>query len=177
MIRKAKALVLEQEFLPYPTQRVENDTNGNWKNCPWILYITAYQQANARNARLCVHLPGWKKQHVQKHLVLCNLKEVYELFKAHHQDIKIGFSKFADLRPRQCVSRIKWVNSLCLRLHHTQKHKARCELGFCNERWVQALLSMSCSYSVQSTSCWVLFGGNAQSVPELVPFMTRWKHI
>ena len=48
-----------------------------------------------------------EKQHVHKHLVLCNLKEVYELFKAHHQDIKIGLSKFADLRPRQCVSRIK----------------------------------------------------------------------
>ena len=44
-----------------------------------------------------------RKQHVQKHLVLCSLKEAYEVFKADHQGIKIGFSNFAELRPRQCV--------------------------------------------------------------------------
>ena len=39
--------------------------------------------------------------HVQKRLVLSNLKEVYE-FKSMFPNEKIGFSRFAALRPKQC---------------------------------------------------------------------------
>ena len=41
--------------------------------------------------------------HIQKRLVLSNLKEVYRAFKDAHPDRKIGFSKFAELRPQYCV--------------------------------------------------------------------------
>ena len=44
-----------------------------------------------------------KRQHVQKRLVLCNLREAYEQFKQTYPDQKIGFSKFAELRPKECV--------------------------------------------------------------------------
>ena len=40
------------------------------------------------------------RRHIQKRLVLCNLKEH---FKDKHLSVKIGFSKFAELRPRYCV--------------------------------------------------------------------------
>jgi hypothetical protein len=46
---------------------------------------------------------GGKREHVQKRLVLSNLKEAYQLFKEKFPDEKIGFSKFAELRPKQCV--------------------------------------------------------------------------
>lgn len=46
---------------------------------------------------------GGQRVHVQKRLVLSNLKEAYQLFKDKHPDEKIGFSKFAELRPSQCV--------------------------------------------------------------------------
>ncbi len=36
----------------------------------------------------------------QKRLVLGNLKEVYRAFK---ENDKVGFSKFAELRPRHCI--------------------------------------------------------------------------
>lgn len=39
----------------------------------------------------------------QKKLILCNLKEAYVLFKQKHPDNKIGFSKFAELRPKHCI--------------------------------------------------------------------------
>ncbi|CAM1301229.1 Uncharacterised protein r2_g1101 [Pycnogonum litorale] len=39
----------------------------------------------------------------QKQLVLCNIKEAYQLFKERHLELKIGFSKFADLKPKECV--------------------------------------------------------------------------
>ncbi len=38
-----------------------------------------------------------------KRLVLANLKEIYALFKEKHPDKKVGFSKFAMLRPKECV--------------------------------------------------------------------------
>jgi len=44
-----------------------------------------------------------KRQHIQKRLVLSNLREVYCEFKERFPDHKIGFSKFADLRPRHCI--------------------------------------------------------------------------
>ena len=44
-----------------------------------------------------------KRVHVQKRLVLSNLTEVYREFKDKNPDKKVGFSKFAELRPRHCV--------------------------------------------------------------------------
>lgn len=40
---------------------------------------------------------------VQKRLILGNLREIYEAFKTKYPLQKIGFSKFADLRPKNCV--------------------------------------------------------------------------
>jgi hypothetical protein len=44
-----------------------------------------------------------ERKHLQKHLVLCNLKEAYTNFKEKYPNLKVGFSKFAELRPKQCV--------------------------------------------------------------------------
>ena len=44
-----------------------------------------------------------KKQHMQKWLLLVNLKELYSSFSREHADIKIGFSKFCQLQPKWCV--------------------------------------------------------------------------
>jgi hypothetical protein len=44
-----------------------------------------------------------ERKHLQKQLVLCNLKEAYSSFKEKFPGAKIGFSKFAELRPKQCV--------------------------------------------------------------------------
>jgi hypothetical protein len=44
-----------------------------------------------------------KNVHVQKRLILCNLKELYEAFKTKIPIAKVGFSKFCQLRPKWCV--------------------------------------------------------------------------
>ena len=44
-----------------------------------------------------------KRVQEQKYLLLCNLKEAYKLFKSKNQNIKVKFSKFAELRPKECV--------------------------------------------------------------------------
>lgn len=57
--------------------------------------------------------------HCQKRLVLCNLKEFYARFEETHPDCKIGFSKFAELRPRYCVlAGTGGTHSLCVCLYH-----------------------------------------------------------
>ena len=44
-----------------------------------------------------------KRLHVQKRLVLSHLREVYRGFKEKFPDQKIGFSKFAEIRPKHCI--------------------------------------------------------------------------
>ena len=46
---------------------------------------------------------GEQRVHVQKRLVLSNLRELYKLFKDKFPAEKVGFSKFAELRPKHCV--------------------------------------------------------------------------
>ena len=41
--------------------------------------------------------------HVQKRLILCNLKELHQHFKTKYPQQCIGFSKFAELRPKHCI--------------------------------------------------------------------------
>lgn len=43
------------------------------------------------------------KEKVQKRLVLCNLKELFGKFKQENANVKVGFSAFANLRPKHCV--------------------------------------------------------------------------
>ena len=42
--------------------------------------------------------------HKQKRFLLCNLHELYILFKEQNSVLKIGFSKFCSLRPKWCVT-------------------------------------------------------------------------
>ena len=46
---------------------------------------------------------GEQHVHIQKRLVLSSLKEVYQLFKDRFPNETVGFSKFAELRPKHCI--------------------------------------------------------------------------
>lgn len=43
------------------------------------------------------------KENLQKQLLLYNIEDVYKLFKQQFPDVKISQSKFAKLRPKQCL--------------------------------------------------------------------------
>ena len=49
-----------------------------------------------------------------KRLVLSNLREVLREFEEIFPDCKVGFSKFAELRPKNCFSRSEWYNTQCV---------------------------------------------------------------
>ena len=59
------------------------------------------------------------KVHQQKRLVLCNLREAYHQLKILHPDVKIGFSTFAQLRPKECVlAGSSGTHSVCVCVVH-----------------------------------------------------------
>lgn len=57
---------------------------------------------------------------VQRRLVLMNLREAFELFKSENPNDKIGFSKFASLRPPECVlaGSTHGVHTTCVCTYH-----------------------------------------------------------
>ena len=46
---------------------------------------------------------GEQRVHIQKRLVLSNLKEAFQLFNNRFPTETVGFSKFADSRPKHCI--------------------------------------------------------------------------
>ena len=56
-----------------------------------------------------------KGDHKQKHLVLCNLREIYAAFKEKYSNVKLGFSKFCIFQPKWCVlAGSSGIHSVCV---------------------------------------------------------------
>lgn len=59
------------------------------------------------------------KIHKQKRLMLSNLRESYRFYKEQHPNFKVSFSKFAQLRPRQCIlPGAHGTHTVCVCLYH-----------------------------------------------------------
>ena len=104
MAKIAKKTAREKGILsdPNPKRRktLEEDTVQRVKE--FYLSEDVSRQMPGKKDTVSV-LIGGKREHLQKHLILCNLREAFELFKERNPTIIIGFSKFAELRPKQCV--------------------------------------------------------------------------
>ncbi|XP_065673656.1 uncharacterized protein LOC136090720 [Hydra vulgaris] len=60
-----------------------------------------------------------KNVHKQKKLLLCNLKELYLLYKENNPEIQISYSKFASLRPKWCIlPGASGTHSVCVCSYH-----------------------------------------------------------
>ena len=80
-----------------------------------------------------------KHVHIQKRLVLNNLREVYHEFKEKFPARKVGFSKFAELWPKHCVlAGASGTRSVCV--HNTSKCKID-DVHVCNAASKSPLLS------------------------------------
>ena len=59
------------------------------------------------------------KESVQKCLVLMNLKEAFALYKSDETNPCIGFSTFAELRPKNCIlAGASGTHSVCVCIYH-----------------------------------------------------------
>ena len=56
-----------------------------------------------------------KGVHKQKHLVLCNLREIFAAFKEKYPNVKLGFSNFCTFWPKCCVlAGFSGTHSVCV---------------------------------------------------------------
>lgn len=57
---------------------------------------------------------------IQRRLILMNLNEAFEIFKSENPGLKIGFSKFASVRPNECVlaSSAHGIHTTCVCVYH-----------------------------------------------------------
>ena len=104
MIKKARKLKSEKGLLAEPNKKLGKKIVMTW----WSVFLDFYQ--SDEYSRCC---PGKKefvsvtidgvKCHKQKRLWLINLKELHLAF-LNTTDLKIGFSKFCQLRPKWCVT-------------------------------------------------------------------------
>ena len=117
LVRSARELKKKEGMLAEPNQirgKVLTDSN--------LTLLNSFYEDD-EYSRL---MPGKKdfvsigsKKHVQKRLLLCNLKELYSAFKQRHADVKIGFSKFCSLRPKWCVlAGAAGTHSVCVCTYH-----------------------------------------------------------
>ena len=104
MARKAKQLVREKGILSTPDPKP-----GSTLPQRTVDLVSDFYESD-ETSRI---MPGKKdfvsvrkaegRVHVQKRLVLCNLRELCRMFKDKYPKESIGFSKFAELRPNHCV--------------------------------------------------------------------------
>ena len=71
------------------------------------------------NNNKCIKNNDGSKSFFQKRLVLYNLRELYLKFKEQNLEIKIGFSKFAELRPEYCIlAGASGTHTVCVCVYH-----------------------------------------------------------
>ena len=109
----------EKGVLATPNPKSGNKIPKATEESVKLFYQSDEISRNMPGKKDCVSmLVDGKRSTVQKRLILCNLKEAYQLFKSQN-NIKLGFSKFASLPPKKCCSPwCKW-NSVCVcTIHH-----------------------------------------------------------
>ena len=104
MVRRAKDVVKQKRILstpnPKPGQVLATETTDLVQS--FYEYDEVSRMLPGKKDFVSVKQEG-KQVHVQKRLILSNLKEVYQLFKEKFPTDSIGFSKFAELRPKHCI--------------------------------------------------------------------------
>ena len=104
MVRTAKQLVKQKGILSTP-----NLKQGHALSAEVVSMVAEFYDSDevsrvmpGKKEFVSVRV-GANRIHVQKRLVLSNLKETYRLFKEKFPAKTLGFSKFAELRPKHCI--------------------------------------------------------------------------
>lgn len=104
MAVKSKLLAKEHGVLTIPNPKPGNRLPTQTVETVEKFYLSESVSRVMPGMKDCLSVNvGGKRQLLQKRLVLCNLREAFQHFKDKHPDVKIGFTKFSLLRPRQCV--------------------------------------------------------------------------
>ena len=106
MAQTAKNLQVERGVMASPNPKPGRKLNGDLIQSIQDFYLsdTVSRVMPGIKDYMSVYSPEEERRiHKQKQLVLCNLKEAYQQFRTEFPEVNVGFSKFAELRPKQCV--------------------------------------------------------------------------
>ncbi|XP_034246220.1 uncharacterized protein LOC117648108 [Thrips palmi] len=105
MIKVTKKLVAEQGILCTPNPKKGKALSPETEDIVKNFYELPEISREMAGKKECISVTAndGTRSLVQKRLILGDLKEIYDLFKTKHPEVKIGFSRFASLRPRHCV--------------------------------------------------------------------------
>lgn len=98
LVRTVKRLVNEKGVLSTSNPKTGKTLNEN----------TAQLIKDFYNSDDVSRIMSGKK--VQKRLILANISEIYQLFKQKYPDHSVRFSKFCELRPKNCILLIQSVS-------------------------------------------------------------------
>ncbi|KZC08957.1 hypothetical protein WN55_11420 [Dufourea novaeangliae] len=120
MATAAKELHSEKGILSYPDKKKGAPLSDSTISMVQLFYSSdeVSRVKPGKKDFISVKRDGLK-MHIQKRLVLNNLNELYLFFKQQNPSLKIGFSKFAQLRPKECVLvRHSGTHSVCVCVIH-----------------------------------------------------------
>ena len=100
-VRKSRCIFKEKGILYKPDKKIGNKIDENTALLVKQFYEDDKYSRIMPGAKDFVSIA--KNQHMQKRLLLSNLKELYSSFKNEYPDAKIGFSKFSQMKPKWCV--------------------------------------------------------------------------
>mgnify|MGYP000533579031 CR=1 FL=1 len=117
MIKVAKTLASERGILSTPETKSGKPLQYSVVEKVLEFYISDVSRAMAGKKNYVSIKEGGQKIQKQRRLILCNLKETFRSFKDKYPDIKIGFSKFAELQPKHCIlPGAQGTHSICIAL-------------------------------------------------------------
>ena len=126
MARTAKKLVREKGILSTPNPKPSHSITQTKVD----MVVSFYESDESSRLMpgmkdfVSVKQPDGKRVHIQKRLILSNLRELYQNFKEKHPAASIGFSKFAELRPKHCIlAGASGTHSVCL------YHPPKCQVN------------------------------------------------
>nr|XP_047146075.1 uncharacterized protein LOC124818971 [Hydra vulgaris] len=167
-ITKARKLKFEKGILTLPEKtnivRIESD-------------IINKVESFYCNDQFSRQLPGIKdfvsvskNKHVSKRLLLCNLKELFIEFKLEHPQSKIGFSKFAQLKPKWCIyADRKGTHAVCICAKH-QNLKLMLSAVKLEENYHELIEKIVCSR--KSRECMVHRCNQCPGIQNIINYMT-----
>ena len=101
MVKQAREITRTQGILEFPEKKLGKVLSEEVRRRVLEFYTDDEYSRQMPGKKDCVSVK--RNVHVQKRLLLCNLKELYASFKQKNPEMNIGFSKFCTLRPKWCV--------------------------------------------------------------------------
>lgn len=119
--REAKELVAEKGIFSIPEKKRGKVLSVETTNLVKSFYEKDDISRIMPGFKECISVKqdNGKREQVQKRLLLGNLNEIYSLFHKEYEHVKIGLTKFVQLRPVHCVlAGSSGTHNVCVCVHH-----------------------------------------------------------